>query len=754
MSTKMGELKKALSLGCSIAAVLFVQGCTNGVRPTRLTPAPVLSEGAPAAIPGRYIVVFEDRGLGLASASRNRAVRDPAAAVLSRDAQALVRRLGGEVGHVYTAALTGFSARLTPAALEALRRLPGVAFIQAEQTFTTGIPQTPAPTGLDRTSERLLPLNNTYTHHPGESGAGVNVYVLDTGTQATHTDFGTVSRVTGGAAPAGGNQLTDCNGHGTHVAGTIGGATHGIAKAVNIHPVKVFPGCSNSTATGNVLAGINFVAANAVAPAVANLSLEGPVDPSLDTAVANTIAAGVTFVIAAGNSGVDSCNVSPARVPDAITVGATNPTTDLRWIDPLGSSNIGPCLDLFAPGDDITSAWPGAGNAATQILDGTSMAAPHVAGVAARYLTTHVTATPANVRSKILAAASVPGAADYNWPGIPNRGAGSPDVLLHWGSFGDDGYTDGDPHLRTVDGLNYDFQAAGEFVLLREDAGPEIQVRQAAVSTSFRPGPDSFGLSTCVSVNTAVAARVAGHRVTFQPDLSGAPSPDGLQLRVDGIVRPLTAGGFGVGSGRVSRTGADGLQVEFPDGTILVVTPGFWSSQNLWYLHVGVLNTRATEGLIGRRPPGSWLPALPDGSSSYAMPATPHDRYVALYQRFGNAWRVNNRTSLFDYRRGTSTATFTRPDWPTETGSCLAPPQPGQPAPPPPSRPAEPRVAQQACREVEDRKGRANCEFDVTATGDAGFARTHLLAERLRAATKRKGEREPRPDTVILPFSR
>jgi hypothetical protein len=713
------------------AALLLVPGCTGGAGAGRTTPAPVLNEGAPSAVPGSYIVVFRERAVGATDSTRSRAVRDASAATQSRAAQAEVRRLGGQVTHEYTAALTGFSARLTPAALEAVRRMPGVAYVLVDEIGRLDVVQNNPPEGLDRTSERLLPLDDRFTY--GQTGLGVHVYVIDTGIRASHTDFG--GRVSGGRSfVSDPDPLTDCQGHGTHVAGTIGGTTYGIAKNVSLHPIRVGL-CTSSVASSAYIAGVDWVTANAVGPAVANASIGFGTNVAIDTAVGNAIAAGITFMASAGNSNADACNQSPARLAAAITVGSINPATDTRASD----SNFGTCLDLFGPGVGIESAGI-ANDTVTAFKSGTSMATPHVAGVAALYLQGHTAATPNDVRNAIIAAANV--ASTPSWGGIISPGTGSPNVLLHWGSVGNDGLSDGDPHLQTVDGIHYDFQAAGEFVLLRERGGLEIQVRQSPVPTSFRPGPAGYhGLSTCVSVNTAVAARVAGRRVTFQPNPGGGPDPAGLQLRVDGVLAPLTAAGISLGAGRVRQSAANGIQIDFPDGTILVATPGFWSSQNVWFVNLSVLNTHATEGLIGSLPAGAWLPALPNGSSVGAMPASLHQRYVVLYQRFGDAWRLNNRTSLFDYRPGTSTASFTLRSWPTESGSCALPRMPGMPRPPAPAEPALPRLAQQACRGLEDRNQLANCVFDVTATGDPVFAQTYMVSERIRAALLRQLER-------------
>lgn len=302
---------------------------------------------------------------------------------------------------------------------------------------------------------------------------------------------------------------------------------------------------------------------------------------------------------------------------------------------------------------------------------------------------------------------------------------------------------DGDPHITTLNGTHYDFQGAGEFVALRDASGVEVQARQAPIATTFSPGPDPHSqLSTCVSLNTAVAARVGKHRVTYQPNLSGKPDPSGLQLRVDGVLTTLGAAGLNLGNGgRISKTAAPGgIEIAFPDKYVLLVTPGWWESQSKWYLNIGMVRTPtgsiegaspsgsgvSTGGLGGAIPSGSWLPALPDGSSMGPMPSALHDRYVALYQKFGEAWRVTDTTSLFDYAPGTSTSTFTLKTWPMEKPPCILPE----------ATPVEPlslAVAQRACRGIPDQKTRANCVFDVRVTGEPGFAKTYLLSQRIGA---------------------
>ncbi|HET8647181.1 MAG TPA: hypothetical protein VFO85_16920, partial [Vicinamibacteria bacterium] len=312
---------------------------------------------------------------------------------------------------------------------------------------------------------------------------------------------------------------------------------------------------------------------------------------------------------------------------------------------------------------------------------------------------------------------------------------------------------DGDPHVTTLDGTNYDFQGAGEYVALRAGTGAEVQVRQAPIATDFNPGANAHtGLATCVSLNTAVAARVGKHRVTYQPNLSGVPDPSGLQLRVDGKLTTLGAGGVSLGGGgRIAATGAPGgIEIAFPDAYTLTVTPGWWSSQSKWYLNVGITRTGSasgvsggapglgTGGLAGAIPAGSWLPTLPDGSSMGPRPASLHDRYVDLYQKFGQAWRVSGDSSLFDYAPGTSTDTFTMNTWPLENPPCVIPQTT-------PVKPLGLAAAQQACAGVLDRRTRANCVFDVQVTGERGFAKTYLLSQRVAAGATRvdlRGRRE------------
>jgi subtilisin family serine protease len=312
-------------------------------------------------------------------------------------------RLGGRVGHVYTAALDGFAVTVPAGLADRLRTLPGVVDVEQDLPVEAAATQSPTPSwGLDRIDQRTAvtsPGSFTYS----ATGAGVTAYIIDSGIQTGNVDFS--GRASVGFDAFGGTGL-DCNGHGTHVAGTVGGETYGVAKDVSLVAVRVLD-CNGSGSTSGVIAGVEWVTKNHTAgqPAVANMSLGGGASTALDTAVANSIASGVTYAVAAGNgntAGVpqDACKSSPARVPAALTVGATDSKdAAASW------SNYGSCLDLFAPGVSITSDWYTSTDA-TNTISGTSMAAPHVAGAAALYLQTHPTASTSTVSADIKAATS------------------------------------------------------------------------------------------------------------------------------------------------------------------------------------------------------------------------------------------------------------------------------------------------------------------------------------------------------------
>jgi len=357
----------------------------------------------PNAVRGEYIVVLRDDVKGVARVSS------------ALVAQELVRPRGGEVLHAYEHVLKGFSARLSEERMRELLADPRVAYIEENgvKSVSGSGSQTSATWGLDRTDQRALPLNSTYSYNV--DGTGVHAYIVDTGMRVTHSQFS--GRIGNGfdSITAGGT-ANDCHGHGTHVGGTVGGTTHGIAKKVTLHPVRVLD-CNGSGTDEQVIAGLDWVTANHIKPAVANMSLGGDASQALDDALARTIAAGVVVVVAAGNDSSSACNYSPARLPSAITVGATT-SSDAR----ASYSNYGTCLDIFGPGSSITSASY-ASDTSTTSMSGTSMASPHVAGVAALYLEANPTATPAQVTAALTSNATP--------SKVTSPGTGSPNLLLY-----------------------------------------------------------------------------------------------------------------------------------------------------------------------------------------------------------------------------------------------------------------------------------------------------------------------------------
>ncbi|MFF5424766.1 MULTISPECIES: S8 family peptidase [unclassified Streptomyces] len=335
--------------------------------------------------------------------------------VVLKDGSTRAADLGVSPRHEYRAALKGFSATLSKARAAELAADPRVAYVEQNTTVRITDTQNGATWGLDRIDQRDLPLSTTYTYDT--TASNVTAYVIDTGIRTSHSEFG--GRATVGTDTVGdGQNGQDCQGHGTHVAGTVGGAKYGVAKGAKLVAVRVL-NCSGSGTTAGVIAGVDWVTAHAVKPAVANMSLGGGANASLDDAVKRSIASGVTYAVAAGNGNIlgwpaNACNYSPARVPEAITVGATD-SADKR----ASFSNYGTCVDLFAPGVSVTSAWKD-NDTATSTISGTSMAAPHTAGVAALYLAAHPTATPAQV-SSALAANATAGKVQDPRTGSPNR---------------------------------------------------------------------------------------------------------------------------------------------------------------------------------------------------------------------------------------------------------------------------------------------------------------------------------------------
>jgi subtilisin family serine protease len=354
-------------------------------------------------IQGQYIVVFKDGTASLAG-ERSSAPR------VGTKARQVAGKHRATVVRSFDRALRGFVARADDRALSRLLADPNVAYIEEDGYVSINATQTGATWGIDRIDQRDLPLNQTYNYDT--TASGVHAYIIDTGVLLSHSQF--TGRMGNGfdAVTSGGN-ANDCNGHGTHVAGTVGGTTYGVAKGVTIHPVRVL-GCNGSGTNSGVIAGMDWVANNHVKPAVANMSLGGGASTATDDAVQRMVNAGVTVVVAAGNNNASACNYSPARAVNAITVGSTT-STDAR----SSFSNFGTCLDIFGPGSSITSAWY-TSSTATNTISGTSMASPHVAGVAALFLASNPSATPAQVTTAIINA-STPNKVTSPGTGSPNR---------------------------------------------------------------------------------------------------------------------------------------------------------------------------------------------------------------------------------------------------------------------------------------------------------------------------------------------
>lgn len=362
------------------------------------------------AIKDTYIVVFNTPSV--LNLSNNNAISDFA----TQQAESLVNQYDVRVMRSFGSALNGVLVNASPQQIKALRSDPKVKYIEQDQVMSVtpmmeANADQPSPTwGIDRIDQRNLPLDSNY--HTDYDGSGVTAFVIDTGVLNTHNEFG-------GRASSGYDFIdndydaTDCNGHGTHVAGTIGGSTYGVAKNVNVVGVRVL-NCSGSGSNSGVIAGINWVKNNASGPAVANMSLGGGASQATDDAVNAAVAAGITFVVAAGNDNSNACNYSPARAADAITVGSTT-SNDSR----SSFSNYGTCLDIYAPGSSITSSWY-TSNSATNTISGTSMASPHVAGVAALYLDENPNLSPAQV-TNLLATRATAGKVTDAKTGSPNK---------------------------------------------------------------------------------------------------------------------------------------------------------------------------------------------------------------------------------------------------------------------------------------------------------------------------------------------
>ncbi|MEO3779232.1 S8 family serine peptidase [Micromonospora sp. B11E3] len=535
----------------SAAATVAVMATT----PAQAAPAAgtIRPAGSADVVADSYIVVLNDT-----ATLRGRGVADTAAD--------LTARYGGSVGRTYQHALRGFEVALPRAAAEHLAANPAVAYVQQNGIYTIKGTQSPTSSwGLDRIDQRNLPLNNSYTYPV--TGSGVRAYIIDTGIRFAHSDFG--GRAVTGYDAIDGGSADDCNGHGTHVAGTVGGSSYGVAKGVQLVGVRVL-NCSGSGTTAQVVGGIDWVTGNHTAgqPAVANMSLGGGADTAIDNATVNSINDGITYAVAAGNENTNACNSSPARVAAAITVGATQ-NNDAR----ASYSNYGSCLDIFGPGTNITSAWY-TSDTATNTISGTSMATPHVAGVAALVLAQNASYTPQQVRDYLVnnSTANV----------VTSPGTGSPNRLLY-----------------VVNGTaTNDFSVSVSPASGSTTPGGSVTTTVNTTTTSGSPQ----------TVNLSASGLPSGASASFTPSSVTSGSSSSLRITTSASTPAGTYTVTVTGTGSVTRTATYTLTVGSGGSCASpgqkITNPGFESGTTGWTQTSGVIGQHGASGQPPRS--GTW----------------------------------------------------------------------------------------------------------------------------------------------------
>jgi subtilisin family serine protease len=519
-----------LGMASMVAAGFVMAGSAVSAAPAE---GNILSAGGVTAVKDSYIVVLRDNVVARSN--------------VDAEVAKLAAEHGATVGATFRHALRGMELRVSEQAARRIAALPQVAYVEQNHTVSIQGTQSPTPSwGLDRIDQRALPLNNSFTYP--NTGTGVKAYIIDTGIRTTHSDFG--GRATWGTNTTGDGQNTDCNGHGTHVASTTGGTTYGVAKTVSLVAVKVL-NCAGSGTFAGVIAGIDWVTADH-APgqlAVANMSLGGGLDTAVNNAVTNSIADGVSYAVAAGNSnGANACNFSPAATPNAITVGSTT-NTDAR----SSFSNVGTCLDVFAPGSSITAAWI-TNDTSTNTISGTSMASPHVAGAAALVLSANPGYTPQQVRDSLYNSAT-------NGV-VTSPGTGSPNKLL----FVENGTPANDFSL-AVTPASGSVNPGGSLSATASTATTSGSAQTvtfsatgqpAGVSVGFSPPSVTSGGSSAVTISTTAGAAPGTYPITITGTGTSATKTATYTLTINGT------GG--------SCTGTNGNDVAIPDNTTVSST--------------------------------------------------------------------------------------------------------------------------------------------------------------------------------------